>query len=801
MSRQRSLAAPPSPTRLPAIARGSPSRSLVAGGLAIAATVLLAQFLDGVKPLGSWLVWDLARIWGWQLLLSAAWTSVGHLLLARVLRVGGLPVLERWLLAACSGLVIFAIGMYLGGFLGIYGRSFAVGWPVALLALGARGWWRQLRQLLFSLRSLRRGGLLVTAASGYGVVCLGLLYLGLLSPDAINYDASWMHVTIAQDYAREGRIIAFPGDWVKNVPHLASLLYTWGFLVPGFDQPAHRWMMALHTELAAFLWTLLGVAATVRWMLGGRPIRAAWVALFLFPGIFVYDSNLGGAADHVAALFAPPLFLTTARLLTLPPAASGSRAQVGRWLLLGLLAGGAILTKLQTTYLLAPLALLLAIGLGRRLWSPAPQLPRLALLLGPLGAAVCTLLVVSLHFGKNWLQYGNPFYPFMQDSFVSHPGLPDAATQVTHLLADLSSKAPQQLGARVQSALALLVSFAFTPHYSFVNGLPVFGPLFTLCLLLLPVGKMGRRVWLAVAAALGALFMWSATYRVDRNLQVFMPLLAAVTGAVLLKIWRLGGVARVGISLLVGLQLCWGGDLMFSGHDRLGSALALIKAGFDRRAAEHLAGYRRSYVELGRVLPADAVVVLHAMHSSLGLDRRVLLDWMGFQGQIDYRSFGSPRDLYDRFRALGVTHIVVGGGTAAAPTKQEDVIFAAFRAQHAQPVGQFGGLQLLAMPDRPPPRVASTQVLVLGLGGYADGVYDVRDLSICEAYPEHLRTYPAPRRALSSADNPAADLDSVQAAVIGSGFALDAGLAERLQRELPRVAEPSGLSVYVRPSP
>lgn len=24
---------------------------------------------------------------------------------------------------------------------------------------------------------------------------------------------------IAQDYAREGRIVGFPGDWVKNVPH------------------------------------------------------------------------------------------------------------------------------------------------------------------------------------------------------------------------------------------------------------------------------------------------------------------------------------------------------------------------------------------------------------------------------------------------------------------------------------------------------------------------------------------------------------------------------------------------------
>lgn len=46
-----------------------------------------------------------------------------------------------------------------------------------------------------------------------------------------------MHVVIAQDYAREGHLVPFVGDWQPNVPHLASFVFTWGFIVPGLALP------------------------------------------------------------------------------------------------------------------------------------------------------------------------------------------------------------------------------------------------------------------------------------------------------------------------------------------------------------------------------------------------------------------------------------------------------------------------------------------------------------------------------------------------------------------------------------
>ena len=55
------------------------------------------------------------------------------------------------------------------------------------------------------------------------MLALGLLYLGSFSPDAVGYDAAWYHLVIAQDYAREGRIVSYMGDWAKNLPQLGQL--------------------------------------------------------------------------------------------------------------------------------------------------------------------------------------------------------------------------------------------------------------------------------------------------------------------------------------------------------------------------------------------------------------------------------------------------------------------------------------------------------------------------------------------------------------------------------------------------
>jgi hypothetical protein len=718
----------------------------VAGALALGAAAALLVILLDARPLPTWLLADLGVIWFWQLVFTLACGSFGWLLVERVLRLA-LPGLEKLAHALALGFLGFGVAMYTCGYLGLYGRALAVALPLVLIAAGApvawpaaRAWWIERSEARFSRTEF--------AATLFGTLGLALLYFGLLSPAAVNYDASWNQLVIAQDYAREGRIVPFPADWLKNVPHLGSVVNTWAFLVPGLEAPALRWMMALHLEWSALLFTLVGVAAGVRFIAERERLRGAWASLFLFPGIFVYDGNLGGAADHFAALFAVPAFLGCARWL-------GSLSS-GHAALLGAMAAGALLSKLQAVYLLTPLAILAAARIALA--------PRRALPSASIGAAIAVALS-ALHFVRSWVFYGNPFYPLAQGWIPSRPTVPDAALHMDYLTADWRYLPPTGLE-RGFTAFAQSFAFSFDPHYWFSYDVPTFGSLFTLLLPLLVVLGRARRLWLAAGVGYAAVFAWAATYWLDRHLQIFMPLLAATAGALIVRGFELGRLARLGLSALVGLQVLWGVDYAFSGSDRMDSALALIRSGANGQAAQRYASFRAEYVALGRALPGDAVLMLHTHHVMLGIDRRVLLDWAGFQGLIDYRPLRSARELQERLRALGVTHLAWLPGGTPAPSKQADVLFASLVAGHEREGRSFGALRLLALDDTSPPP-GPLRVLVFGLPGYANGLYPIEALATLESLPPELQRYALPTVAASGWPEASRLAEGADALVIG----------------------------------
>jgi hypothetical protein len=756
-------------------------RSLLAAGLTIGAAIYLAEWLARSQPLSKWLFWDLATIWLWNLYLSAACVIAGQAVVRALLPSDQRTSLETLALSFPVGLVVFVMGMYLGGFLRLYGSVFALVLPLILIAAGARSAleaWKEAAQarLILPVYAL--------PATVIGLLLVGVIYLGVMSPDAINYDASWVHMVIGQDYARAGRIIAFPGDQVKNVPHLQAMVATWGFLVPGLGIPALRWMMALHLEFMVFVWTLVGVAATTRW-LAARETAGTWTAFALFPGIFVYDSNLGGASDHFLALFAAPLVLAADKVLR--------RFERRAGILGGLLAGGALLSKFQAIYLLAPLSVwalgrvVVAIVQRRRGDATSPSLKVIAEAIG-LTAAVAVLITLP-HFVSNWVFYSNPMYPFLPDVFRgSHPAVSDGAIQAKLVVADWNWKPPAALGQRLSKGLELMFTFSFSPHYSFVNNLPVFGSVFTLALPLLLVIKGARRLWLGAGLALGTLFMWAISYWVDRNLQTFLPVLVAVTAAILVRAWELGWLARLGVSALVVVQLAWATPLYFSGSDRLTGAINLLKSGMDGRAREHLGKYRSQYVALGAALPKDAVVLLHTRHVMLGIDRTVYLDWIGFQTIIDYRTFKTPRELYDHLRQIGVTHIVSTPGLRAAFTKQEEAIFDVFVNRYLTVQRHFADLTLYDMPESPPPVEAPYQVAMVGVAGYPDGLYPVTALGNCVSFPPFLQYKALPSR---TAPSPASLFEAANVVMLGTKAKVDKATNERLTEDF-RLAQGYG---------
>ncbi|RYZ02307.1 MAG: hypothetical protein EOO73_32375 [Myxococcales bacterium] len=766
----------------------SPLPKAISGAIVAAICLYGVKFylgqVSGTYAVEDWLAWPLLTLFGWTALLNLAWLSLGHFLLVRVFRERDLPMLETLTMSVAVGVIAFTQLMYVAGALHLYGRVFAPLIAAALIAVGAPDLLRLARTYLAERRlapPITAWGTLVMALGG---MCVGIVYLGVMTPDAINYDASWSHLTIAQDYAREGGIVSFPGDYYKSLPHLASLLHTWSFCVPGLI-PQLRWMLALHQEFALFLWTLVGVAAACRWLCDDERLRGTWAAFFLFPIIFVYDHNLGGAADHVAAAFALPILLSAGRLW--------QRSDPRRAVLLGCLAGGLLLTKYQAIYLLFPIGLLLgprwllSLVEGIRHWRTGGR-ARVGALAWVVGGFVVALALTSApHFLKNAIFYHNPVHPFMQRVFPTRPSVPDAAFLFENTFTDVNWVPKGTLGERLRHALLLTQTFSFEPHYSFTKNFPSFGSLFTLLFPIIPFVRHRGRIAVGALLGFGGLFTWAYTFNVDRNLQVLLPILAAVTGALLVDAFRTSRLSLIGLAPLVALQLIWGGDALFySSYERIRGAMDLIRSGYEGRAKRRFDQYREGFVKIGEALPKDATVLLHMSHANLGIDRRMHLDWAGFQGLITFKGLHTPRDVYDYYRRLGITDLLIVPGERSASNLHTEVLYDAL-VHHYGGGKSVGGYKLVDLRPPPPPQSAPYEVVTIGATGYRNGVFAVDHLTT----PEWLldaskKVFPRPDRALPK-DAADAREQHIDAVIVGSGATVPKPLRDWLEEDYVQV--------------
>ncbi len=758
----------------------------------VAGAIGLGGFLIRGYPLEEWLFVDLIVICGWNLLLTLACAAVGHFVLGLLMKDDELSPLGRLSLALPLGLVVFVTVMYLCGYLGLYGPVFATIMPLLLLAIGARSGIAAWKSYTFAV-----GAPTVPFVVGlvFGALCLGLIYLQLLSPDSLNYDSTWTHQVIAENYAREGRIIPFIGGWPLSVPNLASVVSAWGYMVPGLEKHmALRWMMALHLEFTVFLWTLIGVAGAVEYAVGER-VRGAWAVYFLFPGIFVYDGSIGGSSDHYLALFVVPFCLAVAL--------AARRFDARLCALAGAIGAGGLMTKLQAVYIIIPVAVLVAIAWGRlavKAVRKTPEVPTLKqLALGALALALTGAVVASPHFIENWVYFNNPVYPLMMKVFTNTwPPFKDGPEIVRTTLADWHSHPNPDLAIRLKDSLRLIFTFSIDPHYSFYKNVPTFGSLFTL---LTPIAFLvpgNRRILAAVFVGTGSVFCWAMNYLVDRHLQSLLPIMVVATAAVIFKAWQLGWPARAGLAAVVAVQLVWGADMMFSGNDRLANGVALIKTRYEGQGKTRYDRFRAEYISLGKSLPKDAVLLLHNHQTTLGFNRKVFFDWMGYSGFIDYRTMKSSREVYDYFKKFGITHIV-DVPQHGLPTKQEEIVYNAF-LKSARLIGQHGGFYVYEMPPTPPPEHAPYKVVSMGQNGYADGLYEISDFAVWEWGPPWQISFPSPRVPMTSPDQVTGLLAQADAAIITTSVTPPAEATQLLATQYQRVADyPPYRSIYVRP--
>lgn len=720
-----------------------------------AGVFLLGRRLNDAYPIADWLVWQLAPLWGYALLWNVGCVSFGALLTRLLLGERPMPTIERLLQSMMLGLTGFVLLLYLLGFCRLFKPAVAVTLPLVLLALGARDGRALFRELCAWRASVPPPSgfqrLVGSVAALGGAAALVFLYLEALSPSAINFDATWYHFPIAQDYARLGRIVAFPGENHRAFPHLTSMLHTWALLVPLPRLQLH-WMLSLHLEFGIVVWRLVGAAALARWLLGGRDVRGLWAGFFLFPSLFVYDQSIGGSADHFLGFFAAPIALATVRALV--------RFDVRWCALLGVALGGHVLVKYQGVYLFAAVSVAVLVRLlflGGKLWLsrqrvlPAGDLSLTGLGRGVAALALAFVLVSSAHFGKNAVFYHNPFYPFAQKVFTSSfpkklPGF-YAETPIRQAFE------PKEKGLRRQVwAFKQMFTYSLeTANRNLTKKRPYMGSLFSL---LLPCALFvrGRRRFLSVVGLVTVAFLvWANSAPNDRYLLSFYDLCIGVALALVVQVWELGWAARLGLVPVVALQLVWGGDAMlFYGKKQLSAALELVGSGYEGRAEGRLSsnGTQR---DITRATPKDAVILSRNYKGLLGLDRTVLSDIRGAQDYISYAHLKDPRDFFELIRARGVTHLMYPKGQRRPERWNNAVLFTDFFVNYGVRPRRIGKLSLAEMPKEPPPRTVPYLVLVVGIRGVADGIYGVEQLDFDPRGPERFSPRPRPRYALSEA--------------------------------------------------
>jgi len=602
-----------------------------------------AAHTNGIYPLREWLILFWARAWLAGLAFSLASLAIGVKVLV-LLRVRTGQILERYTLATALGVLTFALGIYVAGLLGLLGRAFFLLWPLLLLVVGGPALFADFRRLARHLRRL--GSKLVLPQSLVqalaALLTLGsvfILYLHVLPPSSVTFDARWYHLPIAESYAAAGRIRPFSEGWYLGAyPHLASLLYTWAFLAPG--GLSHHLCLAVHLEFVLLLGTVVGVSALAARLLAGARLKYGGAALFLFPCVFLPEANLNGGADDVLAFWAAPIGLALLRYLT--------DERWGHAALLGALLGAAGLTKYQAIYALVAVSLVLMVDLvRRRTFKPL------------LVAAATALVVSSPHWLKNWIAYGDPLYPNLHRWLPAHPFFRGAGAWLERYY--WLNGAPRGTAHKLRGLVRGILEFSFFPHSwaSTEGGRPLFGSLFTLLLPVVFWVRPRRRVLILVGCIHAGLAVWYLTYVYDRFLQAILPWMAACTAATIAALWRTGRpTVRLATALLVGLELVWGADVHFVS----GSAL---KALFDHVAAgdqKTVASSAYPGIELqtigAKVHDPKAKLVGHDFYQSLGVGAQVICDNPAWQGSIDYVLLDTPERTANRWRRLGATHVL-----------------------------------------------------------------------------------------------------------------------------------------------
>jgi hypothetical protein len=707
-------------------------RSALIGLVALGAFAGFALVLHAHYPIQKWLFWKYSKAALYSLFWLLSCVAAGLAIVQRL--TPDLPTPGRLVQATAVGVYTCYLLQFLGGIAGWFGPVWAIALPSLMLVLGLAGSRDQLRQMWGRRKGLRS---FVLGASAwwhtpilfFGVACLALLYISILAPANANFDSQWYHLGLAQGWASDGAVLRSPEGWiVEALPNMAAMLYSWGFILPGLDL-FEVTMVAAHQEFLLFVVTLASIPVLVRWMVPDSNPAIGWVALFLFPSVFIYDAGLHSGNDHVAAFWAIPIFLAMTR--------AWDRVDWRNMLVFTVCAAGALLTKYQAlTIVIGPSLFLL----GRAVYLAVKRGDDPAWKTGIGVSVVAALLLTAPHWAKNWLWYGDPLYPALHEHLTPRPWNEDMPALIERAWKEQLRRPAGSFAEQLVETLVAGFSFSFR---SFTKGRfhgqwPYFGSLFTLSLLWLPFVRGAKRTWAVVAAVQLGVFTWYYLSHIERYLQALIPLMAAILVAAIVLAWRTGWLARGPIVALVLLQVVWGGDaFFFRSHAMLRDmpfirAARLIESGFKGNWDFRKSAFGTQQ-KVGQTLPPGSTILAHGSHLRVGYGAQVVTDLTGYQGAIRYGLLDSPRAVWELYRELGVDHLVWLGRKRSDPldTIAGNLRFHEYVNNAIPSPATAGSLHHAPLPSTAPEAASTNVVLYAGCGStFEPGFHRLRDMNV-----------------------------------------------------------------------
>lgn len=697
--------------------------ALVVAIVAAELNVLAPRFAEAVPPSAS-LVPHLFRVGAMLALLLASSLLVG----GRLLTVAfGRQRPEVFLpLSLATGLLAFGWTVPVWGH--AFGFSTATFWllPAVLLVAGLSDPREVWHAIVGALRRTRSYTLLESVAVLAGAVAMVLVAAPTWAPENLNFDARWYHLGNAELYAAAGGIWRSPeGNHLLTGPHLWSWLATWAFLAP--DSLYDRIVLASQIEVVAFVATLALIPALARAL---RPAGShfrytlAWVCFFLFPAIFIYDTGLMGGADRFAALWAASAFL----LWTLARRTN----TLGPWLLLGAHLAGAVLCKYTSVIFVAPFAAVIVVD---RLLAWQRGTPFKSIMVGQFATAVAGAVTLAPYWVRNVVFYGNPVYPLAVGIFGGGPYAPEAPVWQARYAVELFTPQASSLSWRLGETARAIVDHhvALYTWGDFTGGAPVFGSVFACLAIPALLTTRLSRVWLVIGMTAAGIALWFSLAHQMRYLVVFVPLMAASVAVVVVELWGWGWLPRLAVVGLLTLQVLGSLELPFFATHRmngrrspLAKLIEFLQRGQTERNGERFAVFRE-WSTLGERLPTSARLLIHSYASSFGIARVTLTDVPGIQLGLSYAHEGSVRGVFERLRAMGVTHVAWSDGSESPDSLASELLFRAYVDQLPRQFDQ-AGFHVSELTEAQ--RELDGPVLVLGCHGrYPAGGYSLSALA------------------------------------------------------------------------